>query len=163
VSSKRFDTRLRRQKMTTNTRFTVKLTEIDRMGIVHHSNYPIWFETARRDFLKEAGAPSSKIRALGLFLPLSELKCEFKSPAKYNDEINVATNLIYMSCVKIKFEYKVFNNINEKIIATGKTVHAWTNMKIEPINIEKAAPEIYGLLRQFVLSTGINEKINGTP
>ena len=39
--------------MTTYTSFTVKLTEIDRMGIVHHSNYPIWFETARKRLLKK--------------------------------------------------------------------------------------------------------------
>jgi acyl-CoA thioester hydrolase len=152
---KRYNNQLRRLAMVTKTCFAVKLTEIDHMGIVHHSNYPIWFESGRIDYLKKAGIPNSKIVTLGLFLPLSELKCDFKSPAKYNNEIIVNTSVIYMSCVKIKFEYNVINKKNDRVIANGMTAHAWTNRKIEPLNIEKAAPEIYGRLKQFVESSKI--------
>ena len=29
--------------------------ETDKMGIVHHSVYPIWYELARTNFIKEIG------------------------------------------------------------------------------------------------------------
>lgn len=139
--------------MITETCFHVRYTEIDSLGIVHHSKYPIWFEAGRNDYLKNADIPNSKMNALGLFLPLSEIKCRFKSPAKYGDKIQVNTKLIYISCVKVKFEYQVLNRLTGKVLATGRTVHVWTNHRLEPLNIEKTAPEIYTRLRQLLEPT----------
>lgn len=141
-------------EMTTRICFPVIYTEVDGMGIVHHSNYPLWFEKGRRDYLKKAGTSNSKIASQGFFLPLSEIECNFKSPAKYGDEIIVITKILSMSCVKIMFEYEVLDKEKGKLLATGKTVHAWTNQRIEPINIEKAAPDIYWRLKQFSKSQG---------
>lgn len=139
--------------MITKTSFAVRHTEIDALGIVHHSNYPIWFEAGRADFLKKVGMSSHKLHAQGLFLPLTEMKCAYKSPARYGNEILVNTSLIYMSCVKAKFEYEVLNKSNGKIIATGMTVHAWTNKRIEPLNMERTAPEVYRQLERMVESS----------
>lgn len=136
--------------MFTSTAFSVKKTEIDHMGIVHHSNYPIWFQLGRKDYFNKVGIPNSKIYSFGLSLPLSELKCKYIFPARYGDEIVLITSIAYMSCVKIKFEYKVLNKKNERVLVTGSTAHAWTNKNIEPINIGKYAPEIYNLLKQLI-------------
>ena len=46
--------------MITETNLTVRYAETDQMGIVHHSVYPIWFESARTDFLKQAGIVLSR-------------------------------------------------------------------------------------------------------
>jgi acyl-CoA thioester hydrolase len=141
--------------LTVKTYFPVIHTEVDGMGIVHHSNYPLWFEKGRRDYLKKAGIPFSHIADRGFFLPLSEMECKYKRPARYGDEIVIFTRILAMSCVKIRFDYEVFNRENRVLLAAGKTVHAWTNQRIEPINMEKAAPDIYSRLRQF--SSGSHE------
>lgn len=138
-----------RSEVTTKTYFPVIFTEIDMMGIVHHSNYVRWFEKGRRDYLEKAGTSNIHIVNQGFFLPLSEMECKYKSPAKHGDKIIVITKLVSMTCVKIMFEYEVLSKKEEKLLATGKTVHAWTNGRLEPINIEKAAPEIYWRLKQF--------------
>jgi acyl-CoA thioester hydrolase len=119
------------------------------MGIVYHANYLKWFEIGRRDYLNKAGTPHSSINYQGFYLPLSEMECKFKSPAKYGDEIEVVTGITFLSCVKVKFEYKVIKNKNGKTLATGYTVHAWTDKAIKPLNIEKAAPQIYESLNAF--------------
>ncbi len=135
----------------TRTSFLVNFIDADIMGIVHHTVYPEWFETGRKDFLVKAGIPYSKINSLGLYLPLSHMECKYKSPAKFGDEIIVMTCITFVSIVKIKFEYKVLNNINGRLLATGSTVHGWTNVGVKPLNIEKAAPEIYTLLQSLVV------------
>lgn len=135
--------------MTTETYFPVANTEVDGMGIVHHSVYPLWFEKGRKDFMKKAGLSNSHIAGKGFFLPLTELECKYKSPAKYGCEIIVNTKILSMSCVKIKYEYEVLDRKNGNILAKGRTVHVWTNRRIEPVNIEKAAPEIYRRLKHF--------------
>lgn len=133
---------------TTKTCFHVKHSEVDGMGIVHHSNYPLWFEKGRKDFLKHVGTYSSDISKHGVYLPLSEIECKYKSPAKHGDEIVVITKIQSMSCVRIKFEYMVFEKSKGKLLATGWTIHAWTNKRVEPINLEKEVPYVYERLKQ---------------
>ena len=45
--------------MISQSKITVRYAETDKMGIVHHSNYPVWFEIARTDFIKALGVPYS--------------------------------------------------------------------------------------------------------
>jgi acyl-CoA thioester hydrolase len=135
--------------METRTSFYIGGFEIDKMGIVHHSNYPKWFEIGRRDYLKKAGIPSSTINKQGFYLPLSEMECKFKSPAKFGDKVTVITRITFMSYVMVKFEYKITNEKSGKLLAVGKTVHAWTDKNLMPLNIEKAAPQIYTTLKKF--------------
>lgn len=136
--------------MTTKTEFPVLYTEVDRMGIVHHSNYPLWFEKSRRDYLRKAGISNSKLAGQGYFLPLSEIECKFRHPAKYGDVVVVETKILSMSCVRTVFGYEVFDKAGGKLLATGRSVHVWTNIKVEPLNIEKEAPDIYHRLKRFV-------------
>ena len=135
--------------METKTSFYISSFEIDKMGIVHHSNYPKWFEIGRRDYLKKAGLPSSTISKQGFYLPLSEMECKFKSPAKFGYKVSVITRLTFMSNVIVKFEYEIINEKSGKLLAIGKTVHAWTDKNIMPLNIEKTAPQIYTTLKKF--------------
>ena len=138
--------------MTTEISFPVRYTDIDALGIVHHSNYLKWFEAGRIDFLRNADMPNHKLNMMGYFLPLSEMRCTYKSPVKYGNKILIRTNLIYMSCAKVKFEYRALNKSSGKVIAIGTTVHAWTDKGINPLNIEKAAPEVYRKLENLVES-----------
>jgi len=141
---------LMRCKMTAITSFKVRRSEIDKLLIVHHSVYLKWFENGRRDYLRKAGIPHSEINRLGFCLPLSEIECKFKSTVKYGDEVAVITRITSISCVKVVFEYRILNKANGKTLAVGKTIHAWTDKNIKPINIEKSAPQIYAPLEAFV-------------
>ncbi len=132
--------------METKTVFTARYAETDQMGIVHHSNYAIWFEAGRTEFFKNAGVSNSSIEANGVLLPLYAMNCKFLSPAKYEDEIMVCTTLKSISRVRIEFTYRVVNVIDMKLIATGETMHAFTDKKLKPINAEKVMPDIYSVL-----------------
>lgn len=134
--------------MKTETRITVRYAETDKMGIVHHSNYPVWFEAGRTDFLRKAGISYSEIEARGILLPLYEITCRYKSPAKYEDEISVFTSLKQLSRVRIILAYEVVHTASGRLLATGETLHAWTDCDLRPLNAERAAPDVYALLEQ---------------
>ncbi len=144
--------------MITNTSFYVNYFEIDKLNIVYHACYAHWFELGRMDYLNKAGFPNSSITLKGVCLPLSQIECSYKSPAKYGDEVSVLTSIVYMSCVKLKFAYKVLNRKTGKVLAVGSTVHAWTDNQIRPVNIEKTAPEIYNLLKASAEKASNNEE-----
>ena len=135
----------------TETKFIVRYAETDRMGIVHHSNYPIWFEAGRTEFIRKLGMPYSKIEEEGYLLPLIELKCCYKGAAGYEDEITVKTCIKEMTAVRVTFYYEVYKNNEPDAITTGETIHAWTNRNLKPISIKKHAPAIYELLEKAIL------------
>ena len=137
--------------METETRFIARYAETDQMGIVHHSNYTIWFEAGRTDFLSKAGIPNTKIEKRGTLLPLSHMECSFKNPAKYEDEIIVKTKIHKMSCVRIDFHYVIINGHDGRLLAEGTTSHAWTDNKLKPLNIVKKMPDLCERLKAALL------------
>lgn len=134
--------------MQSETQLIARYGETDQMGIVHHSNYPVWFEVGRTDFLKNSGMANSKIEALGILLPLSNMECSFKNPARYEDEIVVKTKIRKMTCVRIEFVYEIVKKDDGTVIAAGSTSHAWTDKALKPFNIEKKQPELFEMLKE---------------
>ena len=129
----------------------VRYAETDKMGIVHHSVYPIWYELARTDLSKLAGISYSKMEELGLFTPLVELNCKYYSPAYYDDELVVTATVSKLTPARIVFSYEVFNKNNmDKSINTGYTVHAIVNKEMRPINTKKVFPEIYNIMEKMM-------------
>ncbi|MFZ5973787.1 MAG: acyl-CoA thioesterase [Bacillota bacterium] len=128
------------------TRIHVRYAETDRMGIVHHSNYAVWFEEARTEFLNALGYSYAQIEDEGILLPLTDLKCSFKKPAQYEEDIIVRTRISRATCVRIQFVYEVLDVNDGSLIATGQTDHAWTDAALVPVNIMKRLPDIYAVL-----------------
>ena len=129
--------------MQAESKFDVRYAETDKMGIVHHSNYAVWFEVGRTDYFKKAGISVAKIEEMGIMLPLYSLECKFKSPAKYGDEVTVTTEVKQLTKTRLIFEYKVTNAAGGKLLVTGETGHAWVNSLLKPINLEKIFPSVY--------------------
>jgi len=132
------------------TRIIVRYAETDQMGIVHHSNYPIWFEAARTDFIRKLGMPYTIMEERGFLLPLIELNCKYKGVAKYEDEILIKTSVKEFSVTRITFYYEVFREKDNQLITVGETVHAWTNRNLKPLSIKKHAPDIYSLISEVM-------------
>ena len=130
--------------MISETKLIVRYAETDQMGIVHHSNYAIWYEAARTDFVKQTGMSYSQMEAAGMELPLIGLASKFMIPAHYEDELIIKTKIGKLTPVRIVFEYEVYRN--EKLINTGSTEHVITNSKLKPVNLKKENPKIYEFL-----------------
>ena len=62
-----------------DTRIRVRYQETDNMGVVHHSNYIVWFEIGRSEFLRAKGASYRHIEEKGWMLPVSEARCFINS------------------------------------------------------------------------------------
>lgn len=136
------------------TELIARYDETDQMGIIHHSTYPVWFGVARSGFFKQIGMSYSKIEESGVLLPLSDLKCNFKSPVRYDEEIIIKIKPVKFSCVRLTFQYEVFKKNGMILVVTGETSHAWTDKSLKPFNIEKKMPELYTLLKKAIKGEG---------
>lgn len=69
--------------MVTKTPIKVRYAETDKMGIVHHSNYAVWYEAARGDFIEAMGMRYSDMEESGVMVPLVERvfdTCKLNNP-----------------------------------------------------------------------------------
>ena len=135
--------------MISHSKITVRYAETDKMGIVHHSNYPVWFEIARTDFIKALGVPYSVLEEKGLMLPLIGLSCRYIKPAYYEDEIVISACVSSLHYAKIEFYYTVKRG--EELLTTGKTIHGFVDSKtFKPINVKKKIPELFAKISEDI-------------
>jgi len=106
------------------TRVRVRYADTDRMGIAYHANYLVWFEVGRTEWLREGGWTYREIEEGGVSLPVIEAHCEYRQPARYDDEIEIRTAATVLSHVRIRFDYEARLTRESTLAATGHTVHA---------------------------------------
>jgi acyl-CoA thioester hydrolase len=102
----------------------VRYAETDRMGVVYYANYLVWFEVGRTEWLRETGWTYREMEAGGIALPVIEAHCEYRQPARYDDEIEIATRASLVTPVRIRFDYDVRRLPEGAPAASGYTVHA---------------------------------------
>lgn len=130
--------------MTTETFITVRYAETDQMGITHHSVYPIWFEAARSDWVRQFDMTYRQLEEMGVMTPISKLDCHYIGVSRYDDRLIVRCFIAELSPARIRFGYEILREGEEKPICTGSTLHAWVDAQtFRPINMKKRFPELY--------------------
>ncbi|NRT34407.1 acyl-CoA thioester hydrolase [Clostridium beijerinckii] len=132
------------------TRIVVRYAETDKMGIVHHSNYFIWFEAGRTDFIKGSNISYSEMEENGILIPLAESNCKYIIGAKYEDELTIKTWVKQLTPVKVEFNYSVIRENDQKEIAKGSTLHVFVNNDFKIINLKKVNKEIFNKLESLI-------------
>ena len=105
-------------------RVRVRYAETDKMGVVYHANYFVWFEVGRTDLLRGNGWTYREMEAEGLSLPVIEAHAEYKQPARYDDELEVRVVGSLLSPARVQFAYQVIRMSDNQLLVTGHTVHA---------------------------------------
>lgn len=106
----------------------VRYYETDCMGIVHHSNYVRYYETARTEMLREFGTTYTEMEEYGVMLPVLEVQSKYISPAYDDDLLTVRVTLAKLPQVKMRFDYEIFRE-NGDLINTGSVTLAFMNSK----------------------------------
>lgn len=105
----------------------VRYSETDKMGVVHHSHHLSWFEIGRTELLREHGCTYKDLEEKGIFMPVVEISCRYNAPARYDEILEVETEVKEMTYVRIRFDYKVRKISGGVLIATGFSTHVCTD------------------------------------
>ena len=107
---------------TTETQLRVRYAETDQMGVVYHSNYFPYFETARAESIRQLGFTYADMEKMGIIMPVIEVQCRYLRPALYDDLLTIKVILKELPVHhKIEFHHEVFNEKRE-LLATGKII-----------------------------------------
>jgi acyl-CoA thioester hydrolase len=94
------------------------------MGVVYYANYLVWFEVGRTEWLRQGGWSYREMEAEGISLPVIEAHCEYRQPARYDDEIEIRTSAKVLTPVRIRFDYEARKTTDDTLSAAGHTIHA---------------------------------------
>lgn len=127
-------------KIAGETRLRVRYAETDKMGVVYHSNFVIWFEVGRVELLRQLGFEYSRMeKDDNCHIPVVDLRVRYKAPALYDDEIVVRTSLKNVRQSLLHFGYEVMRVGDQIVLATGETTHIIVDDKFA----RRALPEKY--------------------
>jgi acyl-CoA thioester hydrolase len=119
-------------------RLRVRYAETDQMGVVYYANYLIWMEVGRSDYCRECGFSYRDLeREEQAFLAVAEANCRYMAPARYDDEVVIATELTRVRSKFLEFTYRIKRG--ETLLAEGRTVHVAIDRDGRP----RALPERY--------------------
>jgi acyl-CoA thioester hydrolase len=119
-------------------RVRVRYAETDQMGMAYYANYLIWMEVGRSDFCRQCGFSYRELeREEQAFLTVAEATCRYLSPARYEDEILIETELARVKSRVMEFTYRIKRG--DTLLAEGRTVH----VLISPDGRPRSMPQRY--------------------
>jgi len=93
------------------------------MGIVYYGSYMRLFEIGRTELLRSAGLPYVELELEGLLLPVLEAHCEYLSPARYDEMLEIETMYEMKHSPIIMLQYEVRRT--SETLARGWTRHSF--------------------------------------
>ena len=105
------------------------------MGIVYYSNYFVYFEMGRIEFLRNHGISYAEIEKEDIFLAVADAHCKYRAPAMFDDLLVIKTCLSKMKHARIEFCYEIRRNNEVTLIAEGSTLLACLDINRKPIAI----------------------------
>ncbi len=126
------------------TRIRVRYAETDQMGIVYYANYLVWMEVARVEYCRAVGFHYKDMeREDEVLLAVAESHCRYVNPARFDEEICIATTVSDVNRRFVTFEYEM--TCNERRIAKGYTRHVFLNRQLRPTRLPDKYAGMFGI------------------
>ena len=120
------------------TRLRVRYAETDQMGVVYYANYLVWFEMGRAEYCRQMGFSYASLETNGFRLMVADVHCRYKAPARYDETIRVETTIHELKKKTLTFDYKIFNDETNQLLAQGYTKHVCTTFDGKLIRLPDA-------------------------
>ncbi|HVH86231.1 MAG TPA: thioesterase family protein [Terriglobales bacterium] len=118
----------------------VRYAETDKMGVVYHANFFVWMEIGRVELMRSLGFEYKQMETEhDCHLPVVDARCRYKSPAYYDEQIVVRTELRNVRGSLIHFGYEILRQSDGTILAEGETTHLVVNADMQ----KRTLPEHY--------------------
>jgi acyl-CoA thioester hydrolase len=123
-----------------STEVRVRFAETDAQGVVHNSNYLVWFEIARVAYLEKFTGGYPALRTQGVESFVLESHVRYRQPAHFDDRLTIRTRVGELRGARFRFDYEVERT--GELLADGWTSHACVDARtLRPTRIPAALAE----------------------
>ena len=138
--------KLQEAALTNRTTLRVRFSEVDSMEVVWHGEYVRYMEDGREAFGRQYGIGYTDIRDAGYVVPIVELDLQYKQFLKYGESAIVETRYIRTDAAKILFEYVIFRESDETVVATGSSMQVFVNKATGLLELNN--PDFYKMWKE---------------
>ena len=115
--------------------FRVRYSETDQMGVVYHTNYLVWCEIGRTDFIRASGLTYAELERRGVLLAVAEATIRYHAAARYDDLIRVDTTLAAVRSRAVTFDYVITNADTDERLSSARTVLVSLDRRGRPMTL----------------------------
>ena len=102
--------------------FRVRYAETDQMGVVYHSEYLVWCEVGRTEYIRALGLPYAEMERRGALLAVADASLRYHGSARYDDMIRVETTVTEVRSRTVVFEYLIRHLPSGTRLVTARTM-----------------------------------------
>jgi len=125
------------------TRLRVRYAETDKMGVVYHANFLIWFEVGRVELFRQLGFNYRDMEIEDdCHIAVVDVRCRYRLPARYDDEIVVRTSLKNVRESLLHFGYEIVRAADDALLADGESTHIAVTSKFEKMPLPEKYREV---------------------
>jgi len=133
-------------RITHETRFRVRYAETDQMGVVYYANYLVWMELGRAEYCRASGIRYKEMETQDrILLAVVDAHCRYIHPARYDDEIVVATAIARANRRMIEFHYRIREESSARELAEGETKHIFLSTAMKPVRLPEKYYAAFGV------------------
>lgn len=101
--------------------------DTDCYNVVWHGAYLKWFEIGRIELSQLIDIDFRTLDELGILMPVVELNCRYKSPARLMDKICITTELKELKQASVTFSHTITNIKTGKVLLNASSTVVTTN------------------------------------
>jgi len=135
------------------TALRVRYAETDKMGVVYHGHYVVWFEVGRTEYCRAAGVPYRSLEESGVLILVTGLDCKYRRPARYDDALRVRAAMTELGSRGCAFGYEIVRGEDE-VLCEGSTRHVFADSEGRPRRAPDEVVERLARFRDAVALTG---------
>jgi acyl-CoA thioester hydrolase len=107
----------------------VRFAETDMQGIVFNGNYLTYYDTAWTEYFREMGLTIQSMADIGVDTVLARTTLEFKSPARFDDVLEVYTRTSSIGRTSVVFDFEIYTEGEDRLIGSASSLYVCVDPK----------------------------------
>jgi acyl-CoA thioester hydrolase len=107
----------------------VRFADTDLQGIVFNGNYLTFYDVAWTEYFREIGLTWKAMIDSGVDTVLARTTIEFKSPAEFDEVLEVYTRVSKIGNTSITFDFEIYPEGEERLVGTAQSLYVCVDPK----------------------------------
>jgi len=101
----------------------VRFADTDLQGIVFNGNYLTYYDVAWTEYFRELGFKYTDLIERGVDTVLARTTMEFKSPARFDDILEVYTRISKVGNTSLVFDFEIYEKGSYTLVGTASSLY----------------------------------------
>jgi acyl-CoA thioester hydrolase len=107
----------------------VRFADTDLQSIVFNANYLTYYDVAWTEYFRAIGYEWKDLLALGVDTVLARTTMEFKSPARFDEILQVHTRISKIGTTSLTFEFEIYPQGEDRLINSAISLYVCVDPK----------------------------------